>query len=64
MGRVRGQLEGENDMPATSESQRKLFCIALSIKRGETPASYSKQAAKMASEMSEEQLADYCKESK
>lgn len=49
-------------MPATSESQRKMFCIALSIKQGKTPSSYSKQAAKMAGEMSEQQLADYCKE--
>lgn len=49
-------------MPANTESQRKLFCIALSIKRGKTPASYSKQATKMASQMSEQQLADYCGE--
>jgi len=47
-------------MPATSENQRKLMCIALSIKKGDTPSSYSKQAAKMASEMSEQQLKDYC----
>ena len=47
-------------MPAETESQRKLFCIALSIKRGETKASYSKQATKMASEMTEEQLTEYC----
>lgn len=47
-------------MPATSENQRKLMCIALSIKQGKTVASYSKQAAKMASEMSEAQLAEYC----
>jgi len=48
-------------MPATSIKQRTLFCIALSIKKGTTPASYSKQAAKMASEMTEAQLTDYCK---
>ena len=47
-------------MPAETEAQRKLFCVALSIKRGDTPKTYSKQAAKMASEMSEEQLVDYC----
>lgn len=47
-------------MPATSDKQRTLFCIALSIKQGKTPASYSKEAAKMAEEMTEEQLADYC----
>jgi len=48
-------------MPATSENQKTLFCIALAIKRGETPRSYSAEAAKMADEMSEEQLRDYCK---
>jgi hypothetical protein len=47
-------------MPATSEQQRKLFCVALSMKRGETPKSYSQQAAKMADSMSEAQLKDYC----
>lgn len=47
-------------MPSVSEDQRQLFCIALSIKQGKTPKSYSKQAAKMASEMSEKQLKDYC----
>jgi len=47
-------------MPATSEAQRKLFCVALSIKRGETPKNYSEQAAKMAAENSEETLTEYC----
>ena len=47
-------------MPAQTEAQRKLFCIALSIKRGETPASYSKQAAEMAKGTSEEKLVEYC----
>ncbi len=50
-------------MPATSESQRKLFCIALSIKKGETPKDYSAQAAKLAEGNSEETLKDYCEES-
>lgn len=48
-------------MPATSSDQRKLFCIALSMKLGKTPKSYSAEAAKMASEMSVAQLSDYCK---
>ena len=48
-------------MPATSKSQRTLFCIALAIKKGETPATYSKQAAKMAETMSLDKLAEYCK---
>ena len=46
--------------PATSKSQKTLFCIALSMKRGETPKSYSQQAAKMADTMSEDKLAEYC----
>ena len=47
-------------MPSVSERQRKLMCIALSIKQGKTPASYSKEASRLANEMSEEQLAEYC----
>jgi len=46
--------------PATSEEQRALYCIALSIKLGETPATYSEEAARMAEEMPEETLRDYC----
>lgn len=51
-------------MPADSENQRVTACIALAIKRGETPASYSKQAAEMAESMTEEQLEDYCRKAK
>lgn len=47
-------------MPATSSAQRTLFCIALAIKRGEQPRSYSAEAAKIADENSEETLKDYC----
>ena len=47
-------------MPATSENQRRLFCVALSIKRGETEASYSKEAARIASENSEATLVEFC----
>lgn len=47
--------------PASSEEQKTLACIALSIKQGKTPASYSKQASKMAESMTEEQLEHYCK---
>lgn len=47
-------------MPATTTKQRTLFCIAESIKEGKTPASYSKQAAKMANTMSLEKLKEYC----
>jgi len=48
-------------VPATSESQKRLMCLALSIKLGKTPASKSPQAAKMAKEMSIKDLADFCK---
>lgn len=47
-------------MPATSEKQRKLACIAYSMAKGETPKSYSKQAAKMADSMSEAELKEFC----
>lgn len=47
-------------MPAKTEAQRKLFCIALSIKRGETPKTYSKQAAEIAAGNTEEKLVEYC----
>ena len=48
-------------MPAESESQRKLMCIALNMKRGKTPKSYSAEAAKLAQSMSVKDLSDYCK---
>jgi len=44
-----------------SENQRTLACIALAMKRGETPKSYSAAAAKMAESMSEEKLSEWCK---
>lgn len=43
-------------MPSVSETQRRLAGIALSIKRGKTPRSYSKEAANMADSMTEAQL--------
>ena len=43
-----------------SANQRTLACIALSIKRGKTKASYSKQASDMASSMSESKLNEWC----
>lgn len=48
-------------MPAASEDQKKLAGIALAMKRGETPKSYSKEAAKMAKSMTIEELRDYAK---
>ena len=47
-------------MPATSKNQKTLACTALSIKRGKTPKSYSKQAAEMAESMNEAELVKYC----
>jgi len=47
-------------MPAESEAQRKLACVALSMKRGKTERSYSKKAADMAASMSEAELEKYC----
>jgi len=47
-------------MPATSPEQRTLACIALRIKRGETPASYSAEAAEWAESASEESLRETC----
>jgi hypothetical protein len=51
-------------MPAVSERQRKAMAIALSIKRGETPKSYSPKLAKLAKSMSEQQLRDFAKKRK
>ncbi len=47
-------------MPSTSEKQKKLMCIALSMKQGKTPKSYSREAARISEEMSEEQLREFC----
>lgn len=49
-------------MPANTERQRRAACVALAIKRGETPRSYakSKEILGMVDSMSEQQLKDYC----
>jgi len=47
--------------PAINEKQRRLFCLALSIKLGKTPASKSPEAAKLSREMNLEDLSDFCK---
>ena len=46
--------------PSVSERQKTLFCIAKSIKLGETPASYSKKAADIAKNNSLETLNEFC----
>lgn len=51
-------------MPSVSEDQRKLMAIALQIKRGETPRSYSRKAAKIADSMSLEELEEFSKKKK
>ena len=51
-------------MPAKTEAQRKLAGIALAIKRGETPKSYSKRAAEMAKDMTVKQLREYAEKRK
>ena len=48
-------------MPSVNESQRRMMCLALAIKLGKAPASKSPQAAKMAKEMTMQQLSDFCK---
>jgi len=48
-------------MPSTSKKQKALFCLALGIKLGKVPVSKSPQAAKMAKEMTVDQLSDFCK---
>lgn len=51
-------------MPSTSEKQRRLMGIALAIKRGKTPKSYSPSAAKLAKTMTVDQLREYAAEVK
>lgn len=48
-------------MPATSEPQGKLMCLALSIKLGKVPASKSAEGARLARTMSLRDLSDFCK---
>jgi hypothetical protein len=46
-------------MPAKSIKQQRLFGIALSMKRGETPYSYSPKASKLAKSMTETKLKEF-----
>ncbi len=48
-------------MPSRSKKQRALMCIALGMKEGKTPRSYSKEAARISGDMSERQLTEFCK---
>jgi hypothetical protein len=47
-------------MPSSSNKQRKLMCIAESMKKGKTPKSYSKEAARISEQMNEQQLKEFC----
>jgi len=38
------------------------MCIALAMKRGQNPKNYSKAAAKITDQMTEQQLSDYCEQ--
>lgn len=47
-------------MPAETPAARKLWCIALRIKKGEQDRSYSPQAAKMADDNDLKTLEEFC----
>jgi hypothetical protein len=47
-------------MPSKSVKQKKLMCIAESMKKGKTPKTYSSVAAKISDQMSEDQLKEFC----
>ncbi len=46
-------------MPAKSEKQRKLFGIALAMKRGKTNKSYSKEAAEISKELPASKIEEF-----
>ena len=46
-------------MPSTSEKQRKAMGMALSVKRGETPASKAKGAVRHMMTMAEADLSEF-----
>ena len=49
-------------MPAKSKSQRNLFCLALSMKKGKTSPSVSPEAAKIVNTMTLKEIETFCKE--
>jgi hypothetical protein len=51
-------------MPAKTPAQRALFGIALAIKRGETPESYSPAATKIAENLPESKIREFAKKPK
>lgn len=48
-------------MPAKSKKQQKLFGIALAIKRGELPPSYSQLARVIAKHLTEKKIKEFAK---
>ena len=51
-------------MPSKTEKQRKLFAIALGIKKGKIPCNYSKEACKIANELSTKQIREFAEKVK
>jgi hypothetical protein len=47
-------------MPSRSVKQKKLMCIAESMKKVKTPKNYSPAAARISEQMNEEQLKEFC----
>lgn len=48
-------------MPAVSKKQKRFLSIALAIKKGKTPKSYSPEAAKAAETMSKKALEHFAR---
>ncbi len=59
--KLSGQSDRRYEMPSASRKQQTLMCIALSIKQGKVPNSYSRAAARISRQMNEEQLKEFCK---
>ena len=54
------KLLKNNNMPAQSQQQQKLFGLALSVKRGETPRSEaSSEVLDIVDSMTEKQIEDF-----
>ncbi len=52
-------IKEDEGMPAVSQAQKKLMGVALAIKRKKIPRSYSREASRMADEMTEAQLEEF-----
>jgi len=47
-------------MPAESQKQKTLMCMALAVKEGKLSPTYSKKAKQMADSMSKKDLEEFC----